>query len=92
MPTGFLGHGRGWHTATLLPKGTVLVAGGDGNSGALASAELYNPVTGTWSATGDLAHARDVHRATLLPNGKVLVSGGGDSQYCSCRSRTLRSG
>jgi N-acetylneuraminic acid mutarotase len=69
------------HTATLLPNGTVLVAGGnDGTSGtsAVASAELYDPATNTWSAPGSMATARFGHSATLLPNGKVLVAGGFD--------------
>ena len=64
------------HTATLLPNGMVLVAGGSGNSGYLASTELYDPATGTWTATGSLNTARDSHTATLLPNGMVLVAGG----------------
>jgi hypothetical protein len=65
-------------TGTLLPNGKVLVAGGgDGNS-FLASAELYDPASGTWTATGSLNTARYFHTATLLPNGKLLVAGGGD--------------
>ena len=63
----------------MLPNGKVLVAGGFGPSGFLASAELYDPATGMWSGTGALVTARDRHTATLLPNGKVLVAGGQDS-------------
>src|SRR5690349_6723749 len=74
------------HTATLLPNGKVLVAGGyfdDGEiNGRLASAELYDPATGAWSSTGSLSAPRRGATATLLPNGKVLVAGGlGDSNY-----------
>ena len=43
-----------------------------------SSAELYDPVTGTWSVTGSLNIARYLHTATLLQNGKVLVAGGAD--------------
>jgi hypothetical protein len=65
------------HTATLLPNGKVLVAGGFNSvSGFLASAELYDPASGTWTTTDSLTMARDSHTATLLPNGKVLVAGG----------------
>ena len=65
-----------YHTATLLPNGKVLVAGGSIAAAALSSAELYDPASGTWTATGSLGTARDSHTATLLPNGKVLVAGG----------------
>ena len=64
------------HTATLLPNGQVLVAGGFNSGIALASAELYDPATGLWTATGSMATAREFHTATLLPNGQVLVAGG----------------
>lgn len=84
FPTGSLATSRSNHTATLLPNGKVLVAGGKvGTSGGLtpqvaASAELYDPVSGTWSATGSLTTARWEHTATLLANGTVLVAGGFD--------------
>ena len=76
--TGSLTTARFYHTATLLPNGKVVVAGGQdySSSNALASAELYDPASGTWTATGRLATARAYHTATLLPNGKVLVAGG----------------
>jgi len=74
--TGNLNTGREWHTATLLPSGKVLVAGGRGSNGSLAGAELYDPGVGAWTATGNLNTGRAFHRATLLPNGKVLVAGG----------------
>lgn len=70
------------HTSTLLPNGKLLVVGGQTNGGGyLASAELYDPATGAWSAAGVMAHARAYHAATLLPNGKVLVSGGQDASF-----------
>ncbi|HXG58961.1 MAG TPA: kelch repeat-containing protein [Thermoanaerobaculia bacterium] len=81
--TGSLGIKRFSHTATLLPNGKVLIAGGSTQSpanivSAVASAELYDPNSGTFSATGSMAHARQHHTATLLPNGKVLIAGGDD--------------
>src|SRR2546429_89564 len=73
--TGSLVTGRFQHTATLLlPNGKVLVAGGNNGSINLASAEIYNPATGTWSVTGALATASSDNTATLLANGKVLVA------------------
>jgi hypothetical protein len=78
--TGSLNHPRTGHTATLLPDGKVLIAGGNrlengGNSGT-GIAELYDPATGTWTQTGTLVKARVGHTATLLPGNKVLVTGG----------------
>src|SRR5947208_16804757 len=55
----------------------VLVAGGyDSNTHVLASAELYDPVSGSWTFTGNLNTARTVKNATLLTNGMVLVAAG----------------
>src|SRR5262249_11464679 len=69
--TGDLVTARWNHTATLLPNGQVLVAGGG-----LASGEIYRPATRGRTATGSMATARSYHTATLLPNGPVLVAGG----------------
>ena len=66
------------HTATLLPNGKVLVAGGASSSVTrLTSAELFDPATGLWATTGSMLSGHNRHTATLLPNGKVLVVGTG---------------
>jgi Galactose oxidase, central domain len=78
--TDAMGTPRAFHTATLLGDGDVLVAGGrvsdrlDGT--VLSTAELYDPVSGTWTATNGMNKARWGHVATLLPDGRVLVAGG----------------
>jgi hypothetical protein len=70
--------GRYDHTATLLPSGEVLVAGGFVNRSisVTRTAELYDPAAGSWTATGRLGTPRGEHTATLLPSGKVLAAGG----------------
>jgi len=72
--TGSMSVARSWHTATLLPSGKVLVAGGTFDD--RASAEIYDPETGTWSPAANMTEPRSFHTATLLPVGKVLVAGG----------------
>jgi N-acetylneuraminic acid mutarotase len=71
---------RGYHVATLLLDGKVLVAGGTIAAGGigkeLASAELYDPATGSWSRTGSMKSARVRPSMTLLKNGQALVVGG----------------
>ncbi len=79
--TGSLNVPRYGHSAILLPDGRVLVVGGldhCNDTHPLASAELYDPASGTWTATGSLSIARRRSTATLLPDGKVLVVGGDD--------------
>ncbi|HEX2274698.1 MAG TPA: kelch repeat-containing protein [Acidimicrobiales bacterium] len=84
-PTGSMNDYRWQHTATLLPDGRVLVAGGFGGSPVglttnaqpvLDTAEIYDPATGRWTRTGSLNVRRALHVAELLPDGRVLVAGG----------------
>jgi hypothetical protein len=70
---------RTGHTATLVPNGKVLIAGGAQDYTLLDSdsAEIYDPATGSFLATGFMAERRCSHTATLLPNGTVLLVDGG---------------
>lgn len=69
--------GRYAHQAVLLNSGQVLVAGGlDPSSTQTASAELYDPGTGTWSTTGSMGTARAYFGSARLNSGAVLVAGG----------------
>jgi hypothetical protein len=84
IATGSMGSARTWHTATLLPNGEVLVTGGFDNGQPKptrpqpqGSTELYNPATGSFTPAGTMGVARAAHTATLLRNGQVLIAGGG---------------
>jgi len=87
--TGSLPESHSWHSASLLPDGTVVVAGGVGGdpdigSGtiaserarSLASTDRYDPQTGLWTASAAMSQARALHAAVTLPDGRVLVFGG----------------
>jgi hypothetical protein len=79
-PTGDMIIPRVGFSATLLPNGKVLIAGGT-CCGIYPpvnplTAELYDPSTGTFTRTGDMINGREGHTATLLSNGKVLIAGG----------------
>ncbi len=77
--TGSLATGRQLHTATLLGNGTVLVVGGFSDNlmtTLVSTAELYNPVTGTFGPASSPNIARADQSATLLQNGEVLIAGG----------------
>lgn len=81
--TGSMVATREEHTAVLLGNGNVLVSGGNKltltSSTPLSSAELYNPATGTWTATGSMSNARSGHTSTLLTNGYVIDCGGSNA-------------
>ena len=70
---------RASHTATLLLNGQVLLSGGHAtnNSDGMDTAELYDPITQTFTAVSSaMPVPRGGHAATLLPNGQVLLVGG----------------
>jgi hypothetical protein len=68
--------GRVQHTATLLPDGRVLFAGGHLVIDLAASAEIYDPIKGAFTRTANMPTAHEAHTATLLGDGTVLVAGG----------------
>jgi N-acetylneuraminic acid mutarotase len=74
-PAPHLREARWFHTATTLPDGRVLVAGGGTDS-----AERYDPATASWQQAGTMSRPRAMHAATLLHDGTVLALGGRASE------------
>jgi len=86
VQTGSLLGIRSGFTATRLLDGRVLIAGGsirsEGEEPRLATtAEIYDPKTGTFSATAAMIHPRTLHYAVALPSGLVLIGGGTGSEF-----------
>jgi hypothetical protein len=67
---------RAGHSATLLPNGTVFVAGGEADDGVLTSSELYDASSNLWIFGSSLSTPRAFHTATLLQDESLLVTGG----------------
>ena len=79
VTTGSMAAARSNHTASVLGDGKVLVVGGYASNNSLASAELYDPATGTWSSAASMVAKRYYHSASVVGNGWVLVAGGNSS-------------
>ncbi|MGB2620784.1 MAG: kelch repeat-containing protein [Candidatus Acidiferrum sp.] len=84
---------RASHSATLLPDGKVLIAGGFSGSGGESepyrTTELYDPRSGTFESAANMTIGRSGHTATLLKDGKVLIVGGWTGRYNLRRSAEL---
>ncbi len=84
VQTGSMIQARAGHTATLLPNGNVLIAGGhaDYSGTNITTWELFDPWTRTFASTPGTG--RKLHTATLLSNGKVLIFGGVNRNGAPC--------
>lgn len=93
LPVGALREARSGATATLLSNGQVLIAGGGNAVGSgrftLASAELFDPLSGTFAPTGSLAQRRYKHGAVRLASGDVLIVGGSDERDYDGKLRSV---
>ena len=90
QPTQSLKTARFDETSTLLQDGKVLIVGGmERNGVVLASAELYDPRSGAFTAAGNMHTPRGGNTATRLSDGKVLITGGFDGSFKSLASTEL---
>ena len=94
--TGSMTTARSEHSATLLLDGRVFLTGGRvfvpgefGSGSLLASAELYDPSTGAFTAAGNMTTPRVFHTSTVLPDGRVLIAGGYDAENSALSSAEL---
>lgn len=88
VASGSLARARQQHTASLLPGGRVLIAGGfDGVR--LNAQELYDPATGAFTSTGDMTVGRVYQAQLVLKDGRVLVMGGDGQSGGSSKSADL---
>ena len=80
-PTGHMIHGVAPKSAALLADGRVLVVGQYPDStyswASIDSAEIYDPIAGSFTPTASIDEAAGIHTATVLPDGRVLVTGRG---------------
>ncbi len=76
-PTGSLGIGRNFATATVVDGGVLVIGGFDNRTGSVGTIERYDEASGTFIASSiTLAFGREAHTATLLPDGRVMLAGG----------------
>lgn len=81
--SGSMADARAWHSASLLPDGRVMVAGGEFFTGGtpyayegLASAEAFDPTSGTWTNLADMPGGLSYNQQFTLSSGEVLVVAG----------------
>jgi len=69
---------RSGHTASLLPDGRVLLAGGSNSGGPVSALEIFDPSSDSFSGAGVLGSPVSQHAAATLADGRVLIAGGSD--------------